>query len=339
MPQKQNQIGENNEECLGPKNSSLEISKSNSNTESKTSCEHTVHGIHSHTHIHSGGHIVTAFWVNFFFAAVAFAGGLFAKSSALLAEAVHGLGDTLSVGVAWVLEKFSHRKGDTIFTYGYRRFSLLASIIISLLLISISIMMLISGIGHIFGQHLHIGHDHGHFDPNAKGMLVVAIVGLLAKAYAAFRLSKGHSFNERAVMFHMLMDTLSWGVILLTSLIMIFVKIPVLDNILSICIALWILYNMVPNLLGSFRILMQATPKGFSTEKFSSEIEALPAVCHISALRVWSIDGEQHVMTLRLCYKPDLCTQLSDLSALTAFIRTIAKRYGIVESTIEVEAV
>lgn len=272
--------------------------------------------------------IALTFWLNLFFTLFVLAGGMYAGSNALIAESAHTLGDTLSVGVAWLLERFSMRTGDNKYSYGYRRFSVLAAVIISFLLIAISVSMLVSAIAHLLDLHFELGHVHPM--PNATIMIVVASVGLLVKAFAAFRLSTGGSLNQRSVMFHMLMDTLSFAAILLTSLVMVFVSLPHLDIYLTLAIALWILYHMVPNMIRAFRILLQAVPKGVNTNALIADIIALDGVEQIDELRFWSLDGYHHIFTLKA-----KITALARQSTLRKAIYALAKSYGACDITIE----
>ncbi len=288
-----------------------------------------------HIHLFPQEAIGAAFWLNLFFSLFTFFGGLFSNSSSLLAESIHTLGDTLSVGAAWLLEGLSKRKSDDRYTYGYRRYSLLASIIVSTLLILVALSMLFVTLNHFFHWSTLGEALHSHGEPNARGMLVVAVVGLGVKAYAAYRLKKGHSLNERSVMFHMLMDSLSWGAILLSSLLMLFINIPLLDKILTLLIALWILYHMIPHLLRAFKILLQAAPAGVNIEEIKAKIKALHGVKALATFRLWTLDGEAHVLTLRLICSPDVLQSSAAQEQLRSEIRLLATDLGIEESTIE----
>lgn len=290
---------------------------------------------HKHIHAYSKAGISTAFWLNLSFFFFALLGGLIANSTSLQAESVHTLGDTLSVAVAWLLERLSRRKADSHYTYGYRRYSLLAAIIISVLLILVSLSMMITTLDHLFHWGIMDESLHSHAVPDAKGMLVVAIVGLVMKSFAAYRLSKGHSLNERSVMFHMLMDSLSWGVILISSAVMLLIDIPWLDKILTLFIALWILYHMLPNLLRAFRILLQEAPRGVNVSQLLQTIKRLDGIEGIIAFRLWSLDGEAHILTLTAVCSHEVWQERETLENLKQRIRKLAEEVGVVESTIE----
>lgn len=76
-----------------------------------------------------------AFWLNFCFAIIEVTGGILTNSTAILADALHDGIDTFGIGLAVLLEKFAQKKSNNTFTYGYKRFSLLSSLIISILLL------------------------------------------------------------------------------------------------------------------------------------------------------------------------------------------------------------
>ncbi|MGL4492774.1 MAG: cation diffusion facilitator family transporter, partial [Tannerellaceae bacterium] len=89
---------------------------------------------HNHTHSHSEKNILFAFFLNLFFAIIEVLGGIYTNSVAIISDAVHDFGDSISLGITWFLEKKSKQKSDNRFTYGYRRFSLLGAIFISFVL-------------------------------------------------------------------------------------------------------------------------------------------------------------------------------------------------------------
>ncbi|MDR9398164.1 MAG: cation diffusion facilitator family transporter, partial [Salibacter sp.] len=89
-----------------------------------------------HHHHHNGQSLRTAFLLNLFFTIIEFVGGAFVNSVAILSDAVHDLGDSLSLGMAWYLDKKSKKKASKNFTFGYSRLSLLGALINSVVLIA-----------------------------------------------------------------------------------------------------------------------------------------------------------------------------------------------------------
>lgn len=279
-----------------------------------------------HTHSHAAtGNIALAFFLNFGFAVIELVGGLWTNSIAILSDAFHDFGDSLSLAVAWRLQKVSERKADQKYSYGYKRFSLLGALFISTVLLVGSIFIIRECVLRIMDPQ----------EPNAQGMLWLAIFGVIVNGVAVLRLKKGSSLSERAVMLHMMEDVLGWIAVLVVSIVMLFVHIPILDPILSIGIACWVLFNVFRNLKATFKILLQHTPADIDTTKLEAEIEALPEVVSIHDLHVWSLDGEHNVCTLHVVTEEGLSDEKR--MELKLAIRIICKENGIEHATVEFE--
>jgi cobalt-zinc-cadmium efflux system protein len=249
---------------------------------------------HSHHH-HSIGeekpkNIVIAFWLNSAFALLEIAGGIYTNSVAILSDAVHDLGDSLSLGLAYYFHKKSRQVGDEKFNYGYRRFSLLGAFINSLILIVSSVFILRESILRLFAPEA----------PDARGMLILAVIGIAVNGYALFRLRKGRSINEKVVALHFVEDVLGWLAVLIGSIVMMFYDVPVLDPILSILIAAYILYNVYRNLKITFTILLQARPETINEAEIRRQVLAIPGVKDLHDLHFWTMDGQYNVMTLHV---------------------------------------
>ena len=203
---------------------------------------------HSQNEGKASGNIRTAFFLNLSFTLVEIVGGILTNSIAIMSDALHDLGDSISLGLSWKLQNLSERKRDQKFSFGYRRFSLLGSLINGLVLIAGSILILSEAIPRLFNPET----------PHAKGMLALALLGIVVNGAAVFKLQKGKSLNERAVSWHLLEDVLGWFAVLVVSIVMMFKNMPILDPVLSIIITLWVLYNIAGNLKKTFFVFLQA---------------------------------------------------------------------------------
>ena len=205
---------------------------------------------HNHGHHHSSENIKTAFFLNLFFTIIEFIGGIYTNSLAITSDAIHDLGDSISLGMAWYFQNLSNKKPTKTYSYGFKRFSLLGAIINSVILLVGSIFIILEAIPRILSPE--------HSD--AKGMMWFAVLGIIVNGAAVLKLRKGTSINERVVSLHMIEDVLGWVAVLIASIIMQFWDIPILDPILSLLIALFILYNVFKNGRESVRIILQGTP-------------------------------------------------------------------------------
>ena len=281
---------------------------------------------HEHIHLHGNGagkNILSAFFINLTFTVISLIGGWLTNSMAIISDSIHDLGCTVSIALAWVFERIAGHKPTSRFTFGYRRFTLLGAFVNAFILLGGSSIVLYESIGRLTHPE----------EVDAEGMLWFALLAILFKGLAVWRTWKGSSVNQRMVSLHLLGDCLGWVAVLLGSIVMLFVEIPLLDPILSVCISLYILYNVVHNLIVAFRIVLEGVPASVDYKALKAEVAVLPHIQDVRELRVWSLDNEHHAAEVHLT------TSLSDIKELETLkesLRTVLDRYGVTMSTIEV---
>tara|TARA_R110002167_G_scaffold19055_8_gene70804 strand:+ start:1442 stop:2380 length:939 start_codon:yes stop_codon:yes gene_type:complete len=292
--------------------------------------------VHSHDHNHALSHshinkdmssnrIGWAFLLNVCFTIIEFIGGWLTNSTAIMADAVHDLGDSLSIGLAWLLSKFSKKHADETFSYGYHRFSLLGALINGAVLIAGSIWVLTASFPRLLAPEM----------PDAQGMLGLAILGVIVNGYAAYKLSAGETLNERILNWHLIEDVLGWVAVLLLAIVLMFVDLPILDPILSIAFTLFILFNVLKNIRVAIKLFLQATPNKALQESISSALSTLDYIEEIHHFHLWSLDGERHVLTAHLVLTRTLDQQ--ELSAMKSEISTRLYPYHLEHTTLEFE--
>ncbi len=284
---------------------------------------------HNHHQHNSQKNIATAFFLNAAFVVIEVVGGIITNSIAILSDAFHDLGDCLSLATAWFLQKKSLKPRDKHYSYGYKRFSLLGSIFLSGILSFTSVYILYKAIGRIASPE----------EVNAKGMVWIAIFGVIINGAAALKVKKGSSLNERSVYLHIMEDVLGWVGVLVVSIVMHFKDLPILDPILSIIISIWVLFNVYKNLRDVFKILLQAIPSDIDTDSLTNEILSLSDVTGVHDLHIWSLDGESHIMTIHVVTNRDSKIMLSKgkREGLKRRIISIASNHHINHTTIEIE--
>ncbi len=250
---------------------------------------------HHHGHHHETGNIKVAFFLNLSFTIVEIIGGILTNSLAIMSDAIHDLGDSLSLGMSWYFQKLSNKKATTTFSYGYGRFSLLGAIINSVVLIIGSIFIILEAIPRIISPE----------SANAQGMMWLAILGIIVNGAAVFKLQKGSSINERVVSLHLLEDVLGWVAVLIASIIMQFWDVPILDPILSLLIAAFVLFNVYRNIKASFKIILQAVPEKISAKEIKDYLLDIEEVQEVHDCHIWTMDGEYHIATIHIMIKEE----------------------------------
>ncbi|MBN2429840.1 MAG: cation transporter [Acidobacteria bacterium] len=277
------------------------------------------------SHHSVSGNLRLAFFLNLGFTVLEIVGGLWTNSLAILADAVHDLGDSLALGMAWYFEKYSQRAGDRLFSYGYRRFSLLGAVISAAVLITGSLFILSEVIPRLLQPE----------PAHAPGMILFAVVGVTVNGLAVLRLRGHHGLNARIVAWHLLEDVLGWLAVLVVGILFLFRPVYILDPILSGLITLYVLFNVVKSLRKALNIFLQAVPEGMSIDDLERSFRRLPHVRSTHHTHVWSLDGERHVLSTHVVV--DAAISKEQIVILKQGIREIIRDLDIQHSTVEIE--
>ena len=192
--------------------------------------------MHEHHHHHeSTKWIWTAFFLNLGFAIIEWIGGFWTNSIAIVSDAIHDLGDSLAIGLAYIFEKVSKKKANEKYTYWYARFSILWALITVLILI----------IGSFFILKNAIARFSNPSEINSVWMLILAVIGLGINGFAAWKTAKWEWLNEKAITLHLLEDVLGRAAVLVWSILIYFFHWNFIDPLLSIWICIFILINVV----------------------------------------------------------------------------------------------
>lgn len=130
--------------------------------------------------------------------------------------------------------------------------------------------------------------------------MALAVLGIVVNGLAVLRVRSGTSLTEKVVSWHLLEDVLGWVAVLIGAAAMAIWDLPIIDPILSIGISLFVLWNVARNLKQVIMVFLQTAPEGFDVNHFESRVKELPGVSSIHHLHLWSLDGEDHVLTIHV---------------------------------------
>ncbi len=265
--------------------------------------------------------ILIAFVLNFAFSIFEFVGGIFTGSVAIISDAVHDIGDAASIGISYFLEKKSKQQPDAEYTYGYARYSVLGSLLTTLILLVGSAVVIYNAIGRIIAP-TEINYD---------GMILFAVVGVCVNFGAAFLTREGDSLNQKAVNLHMLEDVLGWVVVLIGAVVMRFTDFARIDPIMSIGVAVFIFFNAMKNLKEIMDLFLEKTPKGILIDEIKAHIMEIDGVLNVHHVHLWSMDGQNNYATMHIV------TNASP-HEIKEKVREELREHGISHATLELEA-
>lgn len=280
----------------------------------------------SHDHSNdSTGDLRLAFFLNLSFTIIEIAGGIWTNSLAILSDAIHDLGDSLSLGMAWYLETYARKDKDKKYSYGYRRYSLLSALINTVVLIVGSVFILSRAVTRLFNPE----------PVDAKGMILFAVLGIIVNGLAMLRLRGGKSLNAQVVAWHLIEDVLGWVAVLIMSIVLLFTDLYILDPIFSILITSFVLFNVIKNLRKTLALFLQAVPENMDLEMIENRLLAIDNVCSSHHTHIWSMDGEHHVLTTHLVVEED--TSQDEVLCIKEDINQLSKEMDFLHTTVEIE--
>lgn len=279
---------------------------------------------HNHHHRRESN-VALVFFINLSFTLIEIVGGILTNSMAVISNAIHDTGDAMALGLSWYLERVAKRKRDKFFSFGYKRFSLLAALINGAILLGGTVFILLHAIPRLWDTQ----------EVDAQGMIGLALIGITVNSLAAWRLRKGRSMNENVLTLHLLEDVLGWAAVLIVATTMLFVDIPILDPLLSLLVAAIILWNAFGNIKKTLMIFLQSIPDDVDMELIESTIAQLPGVVGLHDTHVWSLDGEHHVLSTHIVVTEGI--DIEKVEELKSHIRLKLGEFEIQHATIEVD--
>lgn len=265
--------------------------------------------------------ILIAFILNLAFSVFEMVGGFFTGSVAIVSDAVHDLGDAASIGISYFLEKKSKKQPDETYTYGYARYSVIGSVITTLILLFGSCVVIYNAVSRILVPT----------EINYNGMIIFAVVGAVVNLAAALFTRDGHSLNQKAVNLHMLEDVLGWIVVLIGAIVMRFTDFALIDPIMSIGVAAFILVNAIRNLKEALDLFLEKAPHNIHLQEIKEHILELDGVLDVHHIHVWSMDGQNNYATMHIVTN-------GEAHHIKDAVREELREHGIGHVTLELEA-
>lgn len=264
--------------------------------------------------------------LNLVITAVEFGGGLLSGSLALLSDAIHNLGDSASIVMAYVASRISQRNSNQSKTYGYRRAEILSSYFNAIFLLVMSALLIWEAIRRF-------AHPH---PVNGGLMLVVAVVGLLANSFSAWLLHSGshNNLNLKATYLHILSDAFASGGVILGALIIKIFHVVWADPLMTIVVSVYIAYKTIPIIIEATNILMEAGPR-LDYRAVKATVLSVPGVVNIHHVHTWMIDEHRIMLTAHIALEDQ---ELSEVEPIYQKIRKLLKdKYNIEHATLQAE--
>jgi cobalt-zinc-cadmium efflux system protein len=280
---------------------------------------------HGHGHSHAGS-LKAALIVTATFLVAEFVGALYTNSLALLADSGHMLTDVAALSLSFFAMRFASRRATPRKTYGFYRVEILAALLNGVFLVLIAL--------YIFYEAYH-----RFFNPpqvKADWMLVVAIVGLFANLVSAwFLFGKHHeSLNVRGAFFHVLTDAIGSVGAILASISIIVSGVQLADPLISVFVAILILWSSWVLIRDAVDILLESTPAHINIVSLREQLGHVDGVSSVHDLHVWTLTSGILAMSCHVVVDEDAFNRTELLGRVNDVAR---ERFHIDHTTIQIE--
>ncbi len=258
---------------------------------------HSHHHGHHHHHAHGNDQTEGRLWISIFLNLIItlaeFIGGIISGSLALLSDALHNLNDTTSLGISLFARKVSKKEANKEKTFGYKRAEIIGAFINLITLVIIALFLIKEGVERFYNPQPIDGLI----------MFVVAIIGLLGNVITAVLLyrSSKENINIRSAYVHIMSDALSSVGVIVAGWLILQYELFIVDTILTLIIAGYILWQSYYMLRQTIDILMESTPTEIQLEEVTLAMQEVTGVLDVHHLHVWRLDEsnillESHVV-------------------------------------------
>ncbi|WP_104735128.1 cation diffusion facilitator family transporter [Hanstruepera ponticola] len=256
---------------------------------------------HSHSHSHTNmkdRNLIISILLNIIITASQIIGGLVSGSLALLSDALHNFSDVISLVVSFGASKLSKRKASIYRTFGYKRAEILAAFINASTLVIVGILLIVEAVERFQNPQ----------EIESNLVIWLSAIAILANGFSVLLLKRdaNTNLNMRSAYLHLLTDMMASVAVLIGGLLMKYYKIFWVDSLLTLLIALYLVWVGYDLLKKSTRILMLFTPDQVDIKEVLRTVHKIPKVKKLHHVHVWCLNDDELHLEAHLDLKEDI---------------------------------
>ena len=289
---------------------------------------HGHHHHHHHSHDIKGRNLLISIILNVVITLSQIIGGIISGSLALLSDALHNLSDVISLLISYIANVLSRKKASAGRTFGYKRAEIIAAFVNSATLIIIAVFLIKEAIERFFNQEI-IG----------SGIVItLSILGILANGFSVLLLrpDSNRNMNLRSAYLHLLTDMMASVAVLIGGILMYYLQWFWIDPLLTILIALYLIFMGYDLLKDSTRVLMLFTPNTIEIQNIVQAICTLEPVKNVHHVHIWQLNEDEVHMEAHIDFMEDI--RLSEFDQILDEIEELVyHKFGINHVNIQPE--
>jgi cobalt-zinc-cadmium efflux system protein len=239
----------------------------------------------NHSHIQRDRNLLISIFLNIGITSAQIVGGLISGSLSLLSDALHNFSDVISLIISFIASKLSRKKASFNKTFGYKRAEVLAAFVNAIALILVAFFLIIEAIDRFKNPEII----------SSKLVIYFSLIAILGNGFSVLLLKKdaNYNLNMTAAYIHLFTDMMASIAVLLGGVLMYFYSIYWIDSILTLCIAIYLIWMGYDLLLKATRILMLFTPKTIDIKVIVNLVSHINYVRRLHHVHVWYLNEDE----------------------------------------------
>jgi cobalt-zinc-cadmium efflux system protein len=275
---------------------------------------------HSHAHNHSHSHgkitgrnLLISIFLNLLITASQVIGGILSGSLALLSDALHNFSDVLSLVISYLANKLSKRKASSNRTFGFKRAEIIAAFVNAATLIIVAILLIIEAVKRFQNPK----------EISSELVIWLSLLGIIANGLSVLLLKNDASknMNMKSAYLHLLTDMLASIAVLIGGLLMKFYGIFWIDSVLTLAIAIYLIWVGYDLLKDSLRVLMLFTPQDMEVKEIVADVCKIAGIKNMHHVHIWQLNEDEVHLEAHIDFTDDI--KLSQFDAILNEIEEI----------------
>ena len=286
------------------------------------------HSHHHHHHEPRGRNLLISILLNVLITLAQFIGGIISGSLALLSDALHNFSDVLSLIISYMATLLARKEASANKTFGYKRAEIIAAFVNSATLIVVAVILIIEAIERFASPQ----------EIESNLVIGLSLLGILANGFSVLLLRKDadRNMNMKSAYLHLLTDMMASVAVLVGGLLMKFYEWYWVDPLLTILIALYLIYMGYDLLRNSTRVLMLFTPETIEVKEIVEVINALDGIKNVHHVHIWQLNEDEVHLEAHIDFDKDITLSEFD-SVLEVIEEKVYEQFGINHVNIQPE--
>ncbi|NNK82274.1 MAG: cation transporter [Flavobacteriaceae bacterium] len=267
---------------------------------------------HSHSHNHShqhpdlkGRNLLISIFLNILITTAQVIGGLISGSLSLLSDALHNASDVISLVISYFAAKLSQKNASLNRTFGYKRAEIMAAFVNAATLIVIAVFLIVEAIERFQNPQ----------EIESSLVIWLSLLGILANGFSVLLLKKDaeSNMNMKSAYLHLFTDMLASIAVLIGGLLMKFYEVFWIDSVLTLAIAVYLIFVGFDLLKNSYKVLMLFTPDSIKIQEIVQEVQKIESIENVHHVHVWQLNEDETHLEAHIEFEKDISISQFDI--------------------------